>query len=180
MSEIKKGEQRLICQGKYISFNKVNMLFPDGATAEWDLIHHNGAAAMIAETQDGKILMIHQYRPGEDRVILEIPAGGINPGEDPMTAAIREMKEETGAVCENVAHLITVMPSPAYNDEKVTVYRGKITGFTETNPDENEYVTAETFTLDELVSLIISGEIRDSKTIAAVFAYREVMRGTTD
>lgn len=180
MDEIKKGEQRLLCQGKYISFNKVNMQFPDGATAEWDLIHHNGAAAMIAKRPDGKILMIHQYRPGEDRVILEIPAGGINPGEDPMTAAIREMQEETGAVCENVSLLITVMPSPAYNDEKVTVYCGNITSFTETNPDENEYVSAEAFTIEELVNLIMSGEIRDSKTIAAVFAYREVLRGTAD
>lgn len=167
------GEKRLIYQGGYIAYHRVQMHFPDGSGAEWDLIHHNGAAAMLAETPDGNILMIHQYRPGEDRIILEIPAGGINPGEDTKAAAIREMQEETGAVCVDVDHLITVMPSPAYNDEKVTVYCGKIKEFTSTHLDENEFVTVQAYPLEELIQKVMDGEIRDSKTIAAVFAYRE-------
>ena len=174
MENIKKGAEQKLYQGTFISLNKVEMHFPNQKTAEWDLIHHNGASGMLAVCPDGKILMIHQYRPGEDRVILEIPAGGINPGEAPKSAAIREMEEETGAICAEVHHLITVMPSPAYNDEKVTVYYGKIKEFTETHPDDNEFITIEAFSLEELVRLIMSGEIRDSKTIAAIFAYKEL------
>ena len=174
-NQIKRVNRTLKYQGVIVDFYSDTMQMPDGRLAEWDLIHHRkGAAAVVPVLPDGKILMIHQYRPGEDRVILEIPAGGINPGEAPKSAAIREMEEETGAICEEVHHLITVMPSPAYNDEKVTVYYGKIKEFTETHPDDNEFITIEAFSLEELVRLVMSGEIRDSKTIAAIFAYKEL------
>lgn len=180
MESISIVSKREVGRGAYITYNKALMHFPNGNEAEWDLIHHNGAAAMVAFDADGRIVMIRQYRPGEDCEILEIPAGGINPGEEPRTAAIREMTEETGAVCADVKHLIDVMPSPAYNDEKVTVYYGRVASYTNVMPDENEFVTIERYELSELIQKIMQGEIRDSKTIAALFAFREVLLGTAD
>ena len=153
-----------------------SMAFANGNHANWDFIHHNGAAAMVAEDADGKIIMIRQWRPGADGEILELPAGGINPSEDPINAAIRELREETGAVCESAKPLLMIQPSPAYNDEKVHMFYCKVTDYVMTELDENEYVTVERYTLDELIAMIMQGTISDSKTVAGVFAYKEMQK----
>lgn len=172
MDNIKRLDRTLVQQGAWISFYRDTMAFANGNTAKWDFIHHNGAAAMIAE-EDGKIVMIRQYRPGAEGEILELPAGGINPGEDPMVAAMRELREETGRLCETAAELIMIQPSPAYNDEKVFIYSCDVSGVTDIEPDENEYISIECFTLDALIDMILSGKINDSKTVAGLLAYRE-------
>ena len=153
-----------------------SMAFANGNFANWDFIHHNGAAAMVAEDADGKIVMIRQWRPGAEEEILELPAGGINQGEEPMAAAVRELREETGALCDTAEPLLMIQPSPAYNDEKVHMFYCKVTGYTELALDDNEYVTIERYSLEELIDKIIHGEISDSKTVAGLFAYKELKK----
>ena len=153
-----------------------SMAFANGNFADWDFIHHNGAAAMVAEDNDGKIVMIRQWRPGADGEILELPAGGINQDEEPMTAAVRELREETGALCEEAYPLLMIQPSPAYNDEKVHMFYCKVTDYAELALDDNEYVTIERYSLEELIEKIMHGEISDSKTVAGLFAYQELKR----
>ena len=151
-----------------------SMAFANGNFANWDFIHHNGAAAMVAEDADGKIIMIRQWRPGAEEEILELPAGGINQGEEPMAAAIRELREETGALCETARPLLMIQPSPAYNDEKVHMFYCRVTDYAELELDENEYVTIDRYSLEELIGMIMAGEISDSKTVAGLFAYKEL------
>lgn len=176
MEKMKRIDRSLVYKGAWISMYTDSMAFANGNFANWDFIHHNGAAAMVAEDADGKIIMIRQWRPGAEGEILELPAGGINQGEEPMTAAVRELREETGALCEEAKPLLMIQPSPAYNDEKVHMFYCKVTGYAETELDDNEYVTIERYSLEDLISMIMNGEISDSKTVAGLFAYQELKR----
>ena len=176
MEKIKRIERSLVYKGAWISMYTDSMAFANGNFANWDFIHHNGAAAMVAEDADGKIIMIRQWRPGAEREILELPAGGINQGEEPMTAAIRELREETGALCEKAEPLLMIQPSPAYNDEKVHMFYCKVTGYAELELDDNEYVTVERYALEELIGMIMEGKMNDSKTVAGLFAYQELKK----
>lgn len=176
MEKIKRIDRSLIYKGAWISMYTDSMAFANGNFADWDFIHHNGAAAMVAEDNDGKIVMIRQWRPGADGEILELPAGGINQDEEPMTAAVRELREETGALCEEAYPLLMIQPSPAYNDEKVHMFYCKVTDYVELALDDNEYVTIERYFLEELIEKIMHGEISDSKTVAGLFAYQELKR----
>lgn len=176
MEKIKRTERVLAYQGAWISFYKDKMSFANGNTAYWDFIHHNGAAAMVAEEADGHIVMIRQWRPGADGEILELPAGGINPGEEPMSAAIRELREETGALCREAKPLLMIQPSPAYNDERVSIFCCRVSGYSDIELDENEYITIERYKLEDLIAMIMSGRISDSKTVAGLFAYRELQQ----
>ena len=176
MEKIKRIDRSLVYKGAWISMYTDSMAFANGNYANWDFIHHNGAAAMVAEDADGKIVMIRQWRPGAEEEILELPAGGINQGEEPMAAAVRELREETGALCDTADPLLMIQPSPAYNDEKVHMFYCKITGYAELALDDNEYVTIERYSLEELIDKIIHGEISDSKTVAGLFAYKELKK----
>ena len=176
MEKIKRIDRSLVYKGAWISMYTDSMAFANGNFADWDFIHHNGAAAMVAEDADGKLIMIRQWRPGAEGEILELPAGGINPEEDPMDAAVRELREETGALCEEAKPLLMIQPSPAYNDEKVHMFYCRVTGYAELELDENEYVTIERYSLEKLIEKILAGEISDSKTVAGLFAYQELMR----
>lgn len=174
MEKIKRMDRSLVYKGAWISMYTDSMAFANGNFANWDFIHHNGAAAMVAEDADGKIIMIRQWRPGAEEEILELPAGGINAGEEPICAAIRELREETGALCDEAEPLIMIQPSPAYNDEKVHMFYCRVTGCAELELDENEYVTVERYFLEELIEKVMNGEISDSKTVAGLFAYKEL------
>lgn len=174
MEKIKRIDRSLVYKGAWISMYTDSMAFANGNFANWDFIHHNGAAAMVAEDSDGKIIMIRQWRPGAEEEILELPAGGINQGEEPLTAAVRELREETGALCETAEPLLMIQPSPAYNDEKVHMFYCKVTGYMDLELDANEYVTVERYPLKELISMILNGRISDSKTVAGLFAYQEL------
>ena len=176
MEKIKRIDRSLVYKGAWISMYTDSMAFANGNFANWDFIHHNGAAAMVAEDADGKIIMIRQWRPGAEGEILELPAGGINPSEEPMDAAVRELREETGALCDEVKPLLMIQPSPAYNDEKVHMFYGKVTGYADLELDDNEYVTVERYSLEELIEMILYGTINDSKTVTGLFAYQELKR----
>ena len=165
----------LVHSGGIVDFYCDTMELPNGNTVKWDYIYHKGASAVIPIDNDGKIIMVRQYRIGTGTDLLEIPAGGINPGEDPYTSAVREMEEETGYIAKEVHHLIDVHSAPAYTSECVYVYYAKGLTASKQNLDEDEVIGIERYELSELIDMIMDGKITDGKTIAGLFALNKVL-----
>lgn len=174
MGEIKRIKRELIHRGRIVDFYNDTMLMPDGRTAEWDFLMHKGAAAIVPVDSDGKIIMVRQYRNAPERYTLEIPAGGLNPKEDRMTAAARELEEETGYRAGKVEHLMDMYTTFAYCNEVISIYYTQELTKSKQHLDEDEFVEIERYTIEELVEMILNGIIQDAKTIAAVLAYKEI------
>lgn len=173
MEEYKRLKRTLVHQGKITTVYTDTMQLPDGNHADWDFIGHHGAAAFIAENQDGNIVMVRQYRNALERYTLEIPAGGINPGEDFEEAAIRELEEETGYKAGQVEKLIDIYTTVAFCNERIGIYCGKVAERLKQHLDEGEYVDVVELPLEELLEKIWSFEIQDSKTVSALLAYKQ-------
>ncbi len=175
MSEYKRIQRELIHQGHIIDYYTDTMEIPNGKTAKWDFIQHKGAAAIVPVDQDGKIIMVRQYRNAIEKYSLEIPAGGLNSGEDMKTCAQRELEEETGYRSEKIEHLIDLYTTVAFCNEKIGIYYTNELIESKQNLDEDEFVTVERFSLEELVDMIFTGVIDDAKTISAILAYKVKM-----
>ena len=172
--EVKRVGRDLAYEGTVIKVYKDHMKFANGNTAEWDFIHHDGAAAVLPVTEDGKILMVRQYRNALDRYTLEIPAGKLDsPDEAKIDCAYRELEEETGYRCDHLEYLITLRTTVAFCDEKIDIYVAKNLIPSHQHLDEDEFINVGAYTIDELRKKIYSGEIEDSKTVAALLAYAD-------
>ena len=170
--EVRRVNRALIHKGAIIEYYVDTMEFPGGSQAKWDFIKHNGAAAAVPVTEDGKILMVRQYRNALERYTLEIPAGGLNPGENTDVAAARELEEETGYASDDLELLISLRTTVAFCNEKIDIYVAKNLVKTHQHLDEDEFLNVEAYSLKELEDKIFRQEIEDSKTIAALMAYK--------
>ena len=171
--EFKRLNRELIVKGAIIDYYQDTILVPNGNVVKYDFIGHQGAAAVVPVRNDGKLLMVRQFRNSLDRYTLEIPAGGLNGADEPtMKAAARELEEETGYKAGNIDWLITVRTTVAFCNEKIDIYLARDLTPGEQHLDEDEYIHVEAYTVEELCEKIFSGEIEDSKTIAAVMAYK--------
>lgn len=162
----------LQCEGTITKYYKDTVLLPNGKTAIYDFVGHNGAAAAVAVLDDGRLLMVSQYRNALDRFTLEIPAGGLNPDEPTIEAAAREVEEETGYTCGKIEPLITIRTTVAFCNEKIDIYLATELKKGSQHLDEDEFVNVKAYTLEELEKMIYDGVIEDSKTIAAILAYK--------
>ena len=171
--EEKTLESERIYEGKILNLRKDTVTVETGTSVR-EIVEHNGGAVIVPVTDDGKIIMVKQYRKPAKRVMLEVPAGKIDPGEDHYTTAIRELKEETGYTADNVRFLTKMYPSVGYSEELLYIYM--VTGLTpgETDPDENEAIDVVEIPLDELHKMIMEGKIEDAKTIAGVMMVKSV------
>ena len=172
--EVRRIGRELIHKGTILEYYVDTMELPDGKQAKWDFIKHNGAAAVVPVMADGRILMVSQYRNALERYTLEIPAGGLNPGEsvDTSLAAARELEEETGYASEDLELLLSLHTTVAFCNEKIDIYVAKILVRTQQHLDEDEYLRVEAYTLTELQEMVLDRRIQDSKTIAALMAYK--------
>ena len=170
--EVRRVNRTLIHKGAIIEYYVDTMEFPGGSQAKWDFIKHNGAAAAVPVTEDGKILMVRQYRNALERYTLEIPAGGLNPVENTDVAAARELEEETGYASDDLELLISLRTTVAFCNEKIDIYVAKNLVKTHQHLDEDEFLNVEAYSLKELEDKIFRQEIEDSKTIAALMAYK--------
>ena len=144
-----------------------------GREALWDYIHHNGAAAVLPVTDEGKILMVRQYRHPLGRYILEIPAGKRDGDEEFKTCAIRELEEETGYKADSFEYLLSINTTVAFLDEFIEIYLARRLKPGKVNWDTDEELGVEVWELDDLIDLIRKGEITDSKTVAALMTYAQ-------
>lgn len=171
-SEIKRIDRNLKYEGAIVKVYSDTMQLPDGRTTEWDFINHDGAAAVVPVTKEGKILMVRQFRNALDRFTLEIPAGKLDDkNERTLVCAKRELEEETGYVAESMELLITLRTWLAFTNEKIDVYVAKDLIPTHQHLDEDEFIDVKAYTMEELKEKIFSGEIEDCKTISALLAY---------
>ena len=172
MKEFKRVGREVVYQGAIIDFCKDDIVTPDGNNVKWDYLEHKGAAAVIPIMDDGRILMVRQWRNAIDKFALEIPAGGKDGKDEPtIECASRELEEETGYKSNNIQFLQTIVPAIAYSGEKIDVYVAFDLQKSKQNLDPDEDISLEIYTVEELIEKIISNEINDSKTVASILTY---------
>ena len=172
--EFKRLNRELVYHGAIVDFYKDTVQVPNGNVVEWDYIGHKGAAAVVPVREDGKLLMVRQYRNALDRYTLEIPAGGLNGSDEPTRdAAARELEEETGYRSDELEWLITIRTTVAFCNEKIDIYMAKNLIRTEQHLDEDEFIHVEAYSIEELTQMIMEGKSEDSKTIAAIMCYKD-------
>lgn len=172
MDSVKRIKRDLAYRGAVLDVYDDTMLTPDGKTVHYDFIHHNGAAAVVPVREDGKILMVRQFRNAIDRETIEIPAGKLDAIDEPgIVCASRELEEETGYRSENLEKLITIRTTVALCNEKIEIFTARNLIPSKQHLDADEYIDVEAYTIEELKEKIFNQEIEDSKTIAAILAY---------
>ena len=171
-NEIKRINRTLKYEGAIVKVYSDEMQLPDGRKTEWDFINHDGAAAVVPVTRDGKILMVRQFRNALDRYTLEIPAGKLDDKQEKtLLCAKRELEEETGYVAGNMELLVTLRTWVAFTNEKIDVYVATDLTPTHQHLDDDEFIDVKAYTMEDLKEKIFSGEIEDCKTISALLAY---------
>ena len=167
--EEKQLSKEYIYEGRVIKLRRDIALLPNGSEATREIIEHNGGVCVAALTDNNEVLMVKQFRYPFIEVIMEIPAGKRDSKyEDPLECGIRELEEETGAKAENFIFLGELYPTPGYCGEVIWMYAATGLTFGEQHTDEDEFLTVEKLPLEKAVDMILSGEIKDSKTQAAI------------
>ncbi len=164
-----------IFDGKILHIRKDTVLLPNGQRAFREVADHPGGVCVLALDEKNQALLVKQFRYPYMQILRELPAGKLEYGEDPRTAAIRELKEETGAVAGKFESLGELYPSPGYCGEIIRMYLARDLQFGEVHLDEDEFLTLERIPFDALVQEVVSGEIRDAKTIAAVLKAKIIL-----
>lgn len=175
--QVKRVKRELIRRGTILDIYIDTMELPNGKVEEWDFIsHRKGAAAVVPVREDGKILMVRQYRNALERMTLEIPAGSRDSvTEDTKVCAARELEEETGYQSEDLSFLLSLRTTVAFCDEFIDVYLARNLRPGTQHLDEGEFIDVEAHDIDELCELIYAGKIQDSKTVASLLAYKNLL-----
>lgn len=159
---------KTIFQGKIIDLTVDEVELPNGKIATREIVRHPGAVAVIAVTKEGKLVLVRQFRKPLDRSLYEIPAGKLDPGEDPKTCALRELREETGYRCESIEHVVSFSTSPGFADEVLHIYYTDTLIAGERDLDEDEFLDNHEVDLETALALVRSQDIYDAKTVFAV------------
>lgn len=171
MHEEKTLQTQTIFSGKTISLQVETVCLPNGLTATREIVRHPGAVAIMA-ILDGKLLVVEQYRKTVGRTLLEIPAGKLEHGEDPFVAARRELQEETGYRCGTLRLVNSFYTAPGFADQVLHLYIAEQLVQGDSSPDEDEFLSVSTITLEEAERYVAEGRIADAKTLLAVFAWK--------
>ena len=141
---------------------------PNGETALREVADHVDGVAVLPLDERNNVLTVTQYRYVFGRTLLEIPAGKLDPGEDPVTGALRELKEETGAVPEIFQPLGRILPAPGCYTETLHLFLARGLKMEQQRLDPDEFLNVERIPFDEMVHRCMNGEVEDAKTVAAV------------
>jgi ADP-ribose pyrophosphatase len=157
-----------IYSGKVVNLYVDEVRLPNGKTAVRETIRHRGAVCIVALTDQNEVLMVKQCRHPFGRVIVEVPAGKLDPGESPASCAVRELSEETGAAARSMVFIGEYYPSPAVLDEVIYMFLAQGLTYGQAHTDEDEFLSIEKVPIGRLVDGILNGEVKDGKTQAAV------------
>ena len=171
--EEKTISSEMIYEGAILNLRRDKVTVKDGRTAYRENVEHKGAVALVPVTADNKVVMVRQYRKACEKVLLEIPAGKLDPGEEPLECAVRELREETGYTAEKIQRISEFYVACGYSGEKISIYL--CTGLTagSTDFDEDEALDIVEISFEELYAMCINDELEDSKTIAGILIAKE-------
>ena len=175
MSEhVERIDRTLVREGAIIDIYEDTVKLPNGEVEKWDFVSHRmGAACIVPVTEDGRILLVRQYRPALDRYTWELPAGCRDAVDEPTDiTAKREMEEETGYTSDEIIQLLSLKSTVAFCNELIDVYLAKnIRHIGEQSLDPAEDISMKLWELDDVLEEIYSGRMQDGKTVAGILAY---------
>ena len=157
-----------IFSGRVLHVHRDQVELPNGRTSDREIVDHPGGVGVLALDGEGNVLVVSQYRYAYGKVLREIPAGKLERGEDPYAAAMRELREETGAAADKLIPLGELYPSPGYCNEIIRIYLARNLSWGETDLDDDEFLNLERVPFRTLLEEVLSGEITDAKTCVAV------------
>ncbi|MDD2421731.1 MAG: NUDIX hydrolase [Heliobacteriaceae bacterium] len=173
----KMVESELIYSGKFVNLRKDRVTLPDGATAFREVVEHPGAAAIIPITSGGEVVLVRQWRYPVDKVSIELPAGKLSPGEEPLACAQRELAEETGFAARRWQHLLTFYTSPGFSSELMHLFLADKLVVANAHPDDDEFVEPLVVPLAAALEMVETGEICDAKSIIGLLEVARILQG---
>lgn len=172
----KQISTREIYQGRILALRLDEARLPNGQIVKREVVHHNGGVAVLAVDREDRVLFVRQFRYPYGEQLLELPAGKLEPGEDPAACGLRELEEETGYTASDYSFLGRVYPTPGYVDEVLHLYLAKRLAFRGQRLDENEFLSVEKIPFEKAVGLCLDGGVTDAKTLVAILKYSELRR----
>ena len=173
--EEKQISTKRIYDGKIVNLRVDTILLPNGREATREIIEHVGAVCVVPVMPDGTTYMVRQYRYPFPEAVLEIPAGKLDAGEQPVDAANRELEEEIGMKASELIYMGEFRPSVAYDMEVIHMYLARGLVKTHQHLDEDEFLNIEAYPLDQIYSMILDNQLTDGKTIAAVLKAKALL-----
>lgn len=165
-----------IFDGKILHIRRDTALLPNGQEAVREVVDHPGGVCVVALDDENRVLLVRQFRYPYMQLLREIPAGKLEYGEDPREAAVRELREETGAVPGRYESLGRILPSPGCYGETLHLYLARDLQMEEQHLDPDEFLNLERIPFEEMVRRCLCGEIEDAKTVAAVLKAKLLLK----
>ncbi len=165
----------LIFDGKIITVKKDTAELENGEIVNRELVVHPGGVCVVPINENGEVLMVKQFRYPFQEALVEVPAGKLEIGEDHREAGLRELREETGAVCEKFEYLGVCYPSVAYLTEKIHMYLATGLTFENQDLDEDEFLDVVKIKLEDAVEMIMNNELPDAKTQCAILKAAKIL-----
>ncbi|MBO5213094.1 MAG: NUDIX hydrolase [Clostridia bacterium] len=173
----KQLTSKQLFDGKVVKLYFDEVELPNGKKAIREVIRHSGAVCVIPVDDEGYVTMIRQFRYPFGKTLLEIPAGKLEPGEDPLCAAKRELEEESGVNAEKIEFMGMIYTTVAFTDEKIYAYLATGLTYRDSHPDDDEFLEVEKIHISKLVEMVMNGEIADSKTQVAILKAEKMLLG---
>lgn len=174
--EEKTLKQEYFYNGRVVNIRVDDALTANGNVVKREIVENNGGVCVAALTESNEILLVKQFRYPYMEYTIEVPAGKRDGDEEPLKGAVRELREETGAVAETVIPLGEMYPTPGYCTEILWMFAAKGLTFGETDPDEDEFIEVLRVPVEKAVEMVLNNEIKDGKTQSAIFKVNELIR----
>lgn len=173
----KKLSGKMVYEGKILKVRVDEVSLVNGRTAVREVMMHPGGVAVVPLLPDGGVICVRQFRYPMGQDVLEVPAGKLDRGEEPLAGAKRELEEETGYTAKEYVYLGEFYPSPGFCDEVLHIYLATGLEKGQAHPDEDEFLDVEKISLEELAGMIGRNELPDGKTVAAVLKAKMYLEG---
>lgn len=170
-------ESRRVYEGRVVNLRIDTVQLPNGRTSTREIIEHNGAVAIVPMLDQDRLVLVRQFRQAAGRVLLEIPAGGLEVSEDPIHCARRELMEEIGYYPQKLTEMFYSYLAPGYSSEKLHTFLAEDLVLREADGDSDEFVEIVTVRLGDAIDMIRSGEIADAKSICGILLAARLFRG---